>query len=113
MRTILEKTTSSKGTAKYAALHGYTTLGKTSTANLIVDGKYDPTKNFYGFIGIIEKGTYKKVVGCFLKESGQKDLYAATVAAPLFKKIVEKLLIHSNIIAEDDHENHHSSNSSH
>lgn len=111
MRTILEKTTSLQGTAKYAALHGYTTLGKTSTANLIVDGKYDPTKNFYGFIGIVEKGSYKKVVGCFLKESPQKDLYAATVAAPLFKKIVEKLLIHSNIIAEETHEADHSSNS--
>lgn len=101
MRAILEKTTSKQGTAKYAAINGYTTMGKTSTANLIVDGKYDETKNFYGFVGIIEKGDYKRVIGCFLKESPRKNLFASTVAAPLFRKIVEKLLIHANVIAGD------------
>lgn len=108
MRTILEKTTAKGGTAKRAALHGYTTMGKTSTANLLVDGKYDETKNLYGFEGIIEKGNYKRVIGCFLKESPKRNLYASSVAAPLFKKIVEKLLIHDHVIAGDD--DAHSSN---
>jgi cell division protein FtsI (penicillin-binding protein 3) len=110
MRRILERTTSKQGTAKYAAIKGYTTFGKTSTANLIVNGKYDETKNMYGFLGGVEKGNYKRVIGCFLKESPRKNLFASTVAAPLFRKIVEKLLIHSHVLAGDSDEVNYSGN---
>jgi len=102
MRTILEKTTSDKGTARHASLHGYTTIGKTSTANLLVNGHYVSEENMYGFFGVVEKGSYKRAIGCFVKKSPYRDLYAATVAAPLFKKIVEKLLIHEQVIAGED-----------
>ncbi len=98
MREILEKTVSQEGSGKYAAIKGYTIMGKTSTANLLVDGHYDPDKNFFGFIGAVEKGSYKRVVACFLKESKKHHVYAATVAAPLFRSIVEKMLIHDKII---------------
>lgn len=104
MNNILEKTTSSQGTARYAALNGFVTRGKTSTANLLVDGKYDETKNLYGFVGTIEKGYYNRVIAVFLKESPRKNLYASTVAAPLFKTIVEKLLIHAHVLAGDTDE---------
>lgn len=98
MRKILEETTSKQGTARHAAVHGYTTLGKTSTANLLRGGEYDPNKNSYGFVGIVEKDGYKRVIACFLKESKEKDLYASTVAAPLFEKIAEKTLMHDKIL---------------
>ena len=106
MRIILRETTMQGGTAKYASIKGYTTMGKTSTANLLVDGLYDETKNFYGFVGIIEQDNHKRVIGCFLKESPRKNLFASTVAAPLFKKIAEKTLIHNNVIARKDDESH-------
>ena len=102
MRAILEKTTSTAGSARRASTKGYTTLGKTSTANLLVNGEYDSTKNLYGFVGIIEKGHYKRLIGLFLKESPYHDLYAATVAAPLFKKIAEKMLIHDHVLTGED-----------
>lgn len=102
MRTILERTTSDKGTARHASLQGYTTLGKTSTANLLVNGHYVSEENMYGFFGSVEKGNYKRTIGCFIKKSPQRDLYAATVTAPLFKKIVEKLLIHEQVIAGEN-----------
>jgi len=111
MRIILEKTVSQEGSGKYAAIKGYRILGKTSTANLLVDGHYDPNKNFFGFIGAVEKGSYKRVIGCFLKESSKKGIYAATTAAPLFKKIVEKMLIHDKIILGDQDESSLSCNS--
>lgn len=99
MRMILEEATSSQGTGKYAAVHGYTTMGKTSTTNLLEDGQYNEHKNTYGFAGIVEKDGYKRVIACFLKESKQHNLYASTVSAPLFEKIAEKTLMHDKILA--------------
>lgn len=98
MRAILEKSTSQFGTGRYAAVHGYKTLGKTSTANLLKDGVYDEHKNLYGFVGSVEKDGYKRVIGCFLRESPRHNLFASTVAAPLFERIAEKTLIHEKII---------------
>jgi cell division protein FtsI (penicillin-binding protein 3) len=98
MRQILEETTSKRGTAKYAAVHGYKTLGKTSTTNLLNEGEYDPHKNMYGFAGIVEKDNYKRVIVCFLKESKRHNIYASTVSAPFFEKIAEKTLMHDKIL---------------
>ncbi len=96
MRTILEET-AIKGTGKYAHVQGYKTMGKTSTANLLEHGHYNPHKNLYGFVGIIEKGNYKRVIACFVKESPRHNLYAATVAAPLFERIAEKTIMHDKV----------------
>ncbi len=93
MRMILQET-ALKGTARYAQVNGYITLGKTSTANLLDHGVYNPNKNLYGFVGAIEKGPYKRVIACFLKESPRHNLYAATVAAPLFERIAERTIMH-------------------
>ncbi|MFT6765683.1 MAG: cell division protein FtsI (penicillin-binding protein 3) [Alteromonas naphthalenivorans] len=98
MRTILEEATSKQGTGKYAAVHGYTTMGKTSTTNLLEDGQYNEHKNTYGFAGIVEKGGYKRIIACFLKESKRHNLYASTVSAPLFEKIAERTLMHDKIL---------------
>ena len=96
MRTILEET-ALKGTGKYAQVQGYKTMGKTSTANLLEHGQYNPHKNLYGFVGIIERGNYKRVIACFVKESPRHNLYAATVAAPLFERIAEKTIMHDKV----------------
>ncbi len=96
MRTILQETAES-GTAKYAKVDGYLTIGKTSTANLLENGVYNPHKNLYGFVGAIEKGSYKRVIACFIKESPYHNLYAATVAAPLFYRIAEKMIVHDTV----------------
>ncbi len=112
MRTILEKTVSQEGSGKYAAIKGYRIMGKTSTANLLANGHYDPNKNFFGFIGAVEKGSYKRVIGCFLKESSKHGIYAATTAAPLFRKVIEKMLIHDKIIQGESDESPDSSDCS-
>jgi cell division protein FtsI (penicillin-binding protein 3) len=97
MRDILEKTVDT-GTGKYAAIRGYKVMGKTGTANLVVNGKYDPLHSIYSFSGIIEKGDYKRVIITFIKDIGRTKVYSATVAAPLFNKVAEKVLIHDHII---------------
>ena len=97
IQQVLERTTL-VGTAKKAAIKGYKVMSKTGTANLLVNGQYDATKNIYTCSGIVQKDSYKRVIVCMIKESPQPDLYASIVAAPLFEKIAQRMLIHDNII---------------
>ena len=93
MQKILERTVPPQ-----AQIDGYRVMGKTGTANLLVDGKYDENKNIYTFAGIIQKGGYRRVIVTFVKESDRKNVYASQVAAPLFKKIAQALLIHDRMV---------------
>lgn len=97
LREILTKTITA-GTAHKAQIKGYTVLGKTGTANLLVDGKYCGDKNIFTFAGIVEKGSYKRVIVTFIKEASKKDIYASSVAVPLFEHIAEKMLIHERML---------------
>jgi cell division protein FtsI (penicillin-binding protein 3) len=98
IKNILERTTL-YGTAKRAAIKGYRVMNKTGTANMLIDGKYDPDKNLYTSSGLIEKNDYERVVVTFIKQAERKNLYAATVAVPLFEEIVECMLIRDGIIS--------------
>jgi cell division protein FtsI/penicillin-binding protein 2 len=97
IRYILEQTTLI-GSTKRAAVKGYTILSKTGTANILIDGQYRPEKNIYTCAGIIEKNGYKRVVVTFIKEASKPGLFAATVTAPLFEHVAQKVLIHDAII---------------
>jgi len=88
-----------KGTAHRARIKGYRVMGKTGTANLIENGKYNDKKNIFTFSGIVEKGNYKRVIVTYVKEAQVKRLlYASMVAVPLFERVAEKMLIHDKII---------------
>ncbi|MGE0206785.1 MAG: peptidoglycan D,D-transpeptidase FtsI family protein, partial [Candidatus Babeliales bacterium] len=97
MRDILEKTVT-QGTARRAALNGYRVMGKTGTANMVIDGQYTPDHNTYTFAGIIEKGDYKRVIVTYIQNAASKNLYASQVAAPLFMKVAENLVIHEKMV---------------
>lgn len=97
IKIILEKTIT-EGAAQNAKLSGYTVMGKTGTARLITDGKYDPHRHIFTFVAIVQKGAYKRIVVTFLKETTQKNPYASTVAAPLFEHVAHKMLIHDKIL---------------
>ncbi len=98
IKDILEKTTL-YGTARKARIKGYRVMSKTGTANMLIDGKYNPEKNLYSCAGIIEKDNYQRVIVTFVKEASAKNLFASTVAVPLFESIAERMLIHDNIIS--------------
>ena len=73
-------------------------MGKTGTAKLVIDGAYSD-HNIYTFVGIIEKDGYQRVIVTFIKDTANsKGIYADTVAAPLFEKIAEKVLIHDKVL---------------
>jgi cell division protein FtsI (penicillin-binding protein 3) len=97
LRSILEKTTLS-GTARKAAIKGYTIMTKTGTANLLVNGAYDPTKNIFTCAGIVEKDAYQRVIVVCIHQAHGANLYAATVAVPLFEQIAEITLIHDKMV---------------
>lgn len=93
------KSTVSKGTAKKAIISGYEVMGKTGTANMVVDGKYSFDHNLYTFGGIVEKDNYKRVIVTFVKDAAYTyHIYASQVTAPLFNTIAEKMLIHEKIV---------------
>lgn len=97
MKNILEKTTT-EGTARKAAIQGYRVMSKTGTANILEHGHYNANRNIYTCAGIVQKGSYQRVIVAFVKEAAQKDLYASTVAAPLFEHIAEKTLINDKVV---------------
>lgn len=97
MRDILQKTIT-RGTAKRARINGYTVLGKTGSANLLVNGLYQPNKNIFTFVGLIEKGSYKRIIVTFIKEPNKKNVSSSSTVVPLFEKIAQKMLIQEKII---------------
>jgi len=98
IRDILVKTVL-EGTAHHARIKGYRVMGKTGTANLIENGRYNENKNLFTFSGIVEKGSYRRVIVAYIREiESKRQHYASTVAAPLFERVAEKMLIHDKVI---------------
>ncbi len=97
MREILKRTID-EGAAQKARINGYNVMGKTGTARLITNGTYDAHRHIFTFMAIIEKGTYKRIVVIFIKETAKKGLLASAVAVPLFERVAHKMLIHDKII---------------
>lgn len=98
IREILTKTVS-QGTGTKARINGYLIMGKTGTAELIENGHYNANKNLFSFCGIVEKGSYKRVIVAYIKETQLKGhILAQAVSAPLFERIAQKMLIHEKVI---------------
>jgi len=97
MREILAHTTQ-QGTTRRAKIEGYNIMSKSGTANLLIDGKYDEKRNIYTCAGIVERDGYKRIIITFIKEAHGRNLFASTVAAPLFERVAQKMLIHEKIV---------------
>jgi len=85
------------GTGKNAYLPGYRVAGKTGTAQKVINGKYSSEKFVVSFIGFAPVGNPKIVVYVVVDEPNDKFAGGGSVAAPVFKKIVEQSLRHMNI----------------
>ncbi|HEV2916601.1 MAG TPA: penicillin-binding protein 2 [Candidatus Babeliales bacterium] len=97
IKDILYRTTQ-YGTAQRAAIKGYKVMTKTGTANMLIEGVYDSQKNRYTCAGILEKGTYKRVIVTFIQEADRPNLFASTVAVPLHETIAQRMLIAERIV---------------
>jgi len=96
-KDILRKTVA-QGASRKARINGYTVMGKTGTARLITNGRYDPRRHIFSFMAIVEKGSYKRVIVVSMKETTKKGYLASRVAVPLFERVAHKMLIHDKII---------------
>lgn len=92
---ILQRTVTD-GTAHRARIDGYIVKGKTGTANLLIDGIYNPDENIFTFAAIIEKEdkAYQRIIVVFIKKTKYKNVYASSIAVPLFEKVAQQMLIH-------------------
>jgi len=91
MLSIMRGVTEQGGTAKQAAIEGYTVGGKTGTAQKVANGHYDPTKWVSSFVGVVPAEDPRLVIMVIVDEPQGGHLGGA-VAAPIFKQIAEPAL---------------------
>ena len=96
--TILE-TTVEIGTGKRARLAGYRAAGKTGTAQKVdpKTGRYSTTKVIASFVGFapVERPSLAMLV---VLDEPQKGNWGGEVAAPVFRKVAERVLPHLGIL---------------
>ncbi len=95
MGTVVEE-----GTGKNAALKGYSSGGKTGTAQKIVNGRYSHTKYVGSYLGFAPRENPALIAIVVINEP--KGIpYGGVVAAPAFKEIMERALIQARV--KQDH----------
>jgi cell division protein FtsI (penicillin-binding protein 3) len=89
MLTIMRGVTGEMGTARRAAIPGYSVAGKTGTAQKVVNGRYAAW--VASFIGIIPADDPRLVIGIVIDEP-EPEHRGGMVAAPAFKQVAEAAL---------------------
>lgn len=86
-------------TAIKGHIPGYEIMGKTGSADILVNKKYDKTRSLYTFAGIVENKNYRRVIVVYIREPRphKGHLYAADIAVPLFKEIAQQMLVREKI----------------
>lgn len=99
VRKMLEGVVGAGGTATGAKIDGYTTAGKTGTAEKAIDGKY--SKEFYvaSFVGFAPAKN-PKLLAAVIVDEPEGDIYGGQVAAPAWKQIMNFALNYKSIAPE-------------
>lgn len=103
IRNVISKTTSrtltellvgvvERGTGKDAKIDNIKIAGKTGTSQKMVDGAYSKSKYTASFIGYFPAENPQIVVAVILDAPTAGDYYGGKVAAPIFKKIAERII---------------------
>ncbi len=80
------------GTGKEARIEGVKVAGKTGTAQKLVDGQYSKSNYTSSFIGYFPADNPQIVVSVIIDAPGKGSYYGGAVAAPIFKKIAERII---------------------
>jgi cell division protein FtsI (penicillin-binding protein 3) len=91
MLAIMRGVTEQGGTAKQAALEGYTAGGKTGTAQKVANGHYDPDRWVSSFVGVVPAEDPRLAIIVVVDEPQGSHL-GGVVAAPIFHDIAEPAL---------------------
>jgi cell division protein FtsI/penicillin-binding protein 2 len=100
MTEILVETVN-KGEANFARLKGYRIAGKTGTASIAKDGRYDPNQTIASFIGFAPADNPKFSMLVIVNKP-TSSIYGAETAAPIFFDIARDILAHYNIAPTED-----------
>ena len=84
------------GDAKWTRLPNYQVAGKTGTAQIPVNGKYDQDKTIASFVGFAPAQNPRFIMLVKLTEP-QSSPWGSETAAPLWFSIARDLLLHYNI----------------
>jgi cell division protein FtsI/penicillin-binding protein 2 len=88
---MMSLVTQEGGTARRAAIDGYSVAGKTGTSQKVINGHYSHSKFFATFIGFVpvERPAFVLLVTA---DEPQGAHYGGTVSGPTFKNISERTL---------------------
>lgn len=89
MRLALEKVVSN-ATGRSSYIEGYRVGGKTSSAQVVVDGKYSNSVYILSFLGIAPMNNPQVAVYISVKHPKNTIQYGGTVAAPLVKEVLQE-----------------------
>ncbi len=92
-----------KGTGVQARIENVNIAGKTGTASKIVDGKYSKQNYAASFVGFVP-AKHPKFVLMVLMDSPKKSYYGGEASAPVFKKIITRIMSFENLKDDMDTE---------
>ena len=84
------------GEIKWAKPKGYSFGGKTGTAQIPIEGRYDPNKTIASFVGFAPAEN-PKFIGLVVLREPETSQWGSETAAPLFFEISKDLLAYFNI----------------
>lgn len=87
------------GEYKWARPKGYTIGGKTGTAQVPIQGHYDPSKTIASFIGFAPAENPKFITLVMLREP-EASPWGSETAAPIFFEIAKELIVYYNIVPD-------------
>lgn len=84
------------GEAKWTTLKDYKIAGKTGTAQIPVEGKYDPTNTIASFVGFFPADD-SKLTMLITMHRPKTSIYGSETAAPIFFQIAREVVHYYNI----------------
>ena len=102
MVDILKEVVSSRGTGNLAAVNGFSTAGKTGTAQKIDPdtGKYSKTRFISSFAGFVPAESPEIAILVIIDEP-KGVAWGGSVAAPVFKRVAEQTLQYLHVEPEE------------
>lgn len=80
-----------RGTGTDAKLEGIRVAGKTGTSQRLIDGKYSSNSHNASFVGYFPAEDPEVLITVILNNPKSGEFYGGKVAAPIFKRIAEKI----------------------
>lgn len=90
-----------RGTARRAAVPGYTVAGKTGTSQKSIGGRYSRTDYNVSFAGFVPSRIPSFTIVVVVDTPRDVSAYGGVVAAPIFRRIAEAVLRHDGVLPDN------------